>query len=85
MVDHNFQCWVVVCFFKELPVLGAYLKTQNQRIGQFWVFEKNLIQRTGCFRYFKNLKEPLGFMKDQLVGCWLNFLQSQAGAGSFKF
>jgi hypothetical protein len=70
---------------KELPVLGTVLRKQNQRILNFWVFEKNPNQRIACFWYFKNLKEPLGFRKEQLVGCWLNFLQSQAGAGSFKF
>jgi hypothetical protein len=70
---------------KELPVLGTFLRKQKQRIGHFWVFEKNPTQRIACLRYFKNLKEPLGFMKEQLVGCWLNFLQSQAGAGSFNF
>ncbi len=62
-----------------------FKKTESKNCGHFWVFEKNPTQRVACFRYFKNLKEPLGFMKEQLVGCWLIFLQSQDGAGSFKF
>jgi hypothetical protein len=65
---------------KELPVLGTFLRKQNQRIGHFWVFEKNPSQRIACFRYFKNPKEPLGFMKEQLVGCWFKcFAKSSQG------
>jgi hypothetical protein len=43
----------------------VFEKTSESKNHLFWVFEKkSQIQRTARFGYFRNFKEPPGFMKE---------------------
>jgi hypothetical protein len=53
--------------FQRTASFGYLKKNQNQRTGRFWVFKNIRIKKTTSSRYFKPLKEPPVFMKEQLI------------------
>jgi len=74
---------VVSFSFKEPPV-PDFLKYQNKRTGQFWVFWKKSESRNRCFWVFYNPERSTGsfwfFGICDLSQCWAG-----AGAGFLEF
>ncbi len=62
-----------IWLYQQLLLLGSknISRSQNRR---FWFLEKIRIKRTINPGYFKNLKEPVVFMKEAAMNSWFYFV-----------